>query len=125
MNVITVILDERKEKALLARYRNQELHNQERQRALAIVDANIASTQKKINELLTLKVNLEKEASKPADQQTQNLASIKRKISDNDQTLKILKTLLTDANSERQRTNQRFDEEQIILIKLWDASIKK
>lgn len=118
-------LDERKEKALLARYRNQELHNQERQRALAIVDANIASTQKKINELLTLKVNLEKEASKPADQQTQNLASIKRKISDNDQTLKILKTLLTDANSERQRTNQRFDEEQIILIKLWDTSIKK
>lgn len=118
-------LEERKEKALLARYRNQELHNQERQRALAIVDSNIASTQKKINELLIVKMNLEKEAGKPTDQQTQNLASIKRKISDNDQTLKILKTLLTDANSERQRTNQRFDEEQIILIKLWEAPLKK
>lgn len=120
-----VNLDERKEKALLARYRNQELHIQERQRVLAIVDANIARTQKQINDLLVVKVNLEKEVNKPADQQTQTVVAIKRKITDNEQTLKILKTMLTDANSERQRANQRFDEEQTILLKLWDSPVKK
>ena len=120
-----VSLDERKEKALLARYRNQELHNQERQRVLAIVDSNIARTQKQINELLVVKVNLEKEVNKPADQQSQTVAAIKRKITDNEQTLKILKTMLSDSNLERQRANQRFDEEQTILLKLWDNPIKK
>lgn len=120
-----VNLDERKEKALLARYRNQELHNQERQRVLAIVDTNIARTQKQINELLVVKATLEKEINKPADQQTQTVAAIKRKISNNEQTLLILKTMLSDANLERQRANQRFDEEQNILLKLWDSPIKK
>ncbi len=118
-------LDERKEKALLARYRNQELHNQERQRVLAIIDSNITRTQKQINDLLVVKVNLEKEINKPVDQQTQTVPAIKRKITDNDQTLKILRTMLTDTNSERQRANQRFDEEQTILQKLWDGSVKK
>jgi hypothetical protein len=118
-------LDERKEKALLARYRNQDLHNQERQRVLAIVDTNIVRTQKQINDLLVVKVNLEKEVNKPADQQTQTVAAIKRKISNNEQTLLILKTMLNDSNLERQRANQRFDEEQTILLKLWDSPVKK
>lgn len=117
--------DERKEKALLARYRNQDLHNQERQRVLTIADTNIARTQKQINDLLVVKSALEKEAIKPADQQTQTAAAIKRKISNNEQTLLILKTMLSDANLERQRANQRFDEEQTILIKLWDSPVKK
>lgn len=118
-------LDERKEKALLARYRNQDLHNQERQRVLAIVDTNIARTQKQINDLLVVKTALEKEVNKPADQQTQTVSAIKRKISNNEQTLLILKTMLTDANLERQRATQRFDEEQTILLKLWDTPVKK
>lgn len=118
-------LDERREKALLARYRNQDLHQQERQKVIALIDNNIARTQKQINELLVVKAQLEKEINNKTATQNHSSATIQRKLADNDQTLKILKTMLADANSEKERAHQRFDEEQAILLKLWNTTGKK
>jgi len=114
--------ERRRERALMARYPNQGVHDKERADALAQIDEVIGAVNKRELALVAQRkdINLELEFYQNDVNKAPNW--LKRKIEDNEKQMLVQKRFLDEQAQEKQRINARFDEELAKLRQLWAAA---
>jgi Domain of unknown function (DUF4124) len=111
--------EKRKDRALLTRYPNRVSHDKERVEALAQVDAVMKAAIKRIGELAAQRKTVEVELEFYKKDMSKVPLSLKRQLEDNDNSIAVQKRFIVDQESEKKRTNSRFDEELEKLKTLW------
>jgi hypothetical protein len=110
--------EKRLQRALLARYPHQDVHDGERAKALkAPLDA-IASAQRRIAELQQQRKAAETEAALPKTP-AEAQARLKRQVEDIDQHVAAQNRFIATHEEEKKRITRRFDEELARLKPLW------
>jgi hypothetical protein len=113
------IEDKRKERALLSRYPNIATHNKERSSALTQVDGVIHTAMLRIDELTAQRKEIDTELEFYKKDPLKAPSKLRRRIDDNDSTLAVQKRFVADQEEEKKRINVRFDEELVILKRMW------
>lgn len=111
--------EKRRERALLTRYPNQEMHDKARAEALAQVEDVVAAVKKRANDLAKQRLEIDAEMEFYKSDISKAPSWLKRKVEDNLQQVDIQNRFLTDQAQERARLNARFDEELAKLRQLW------
>jgi Domain of unknown function (DUF4124) len=113
-------LDEkRRDRALLLRYPNRQVHDTERALALAQVDEVSKASMVRAQELAEQRrlIDLDMEFYKKDPSKAPG--SLKRRLDENQGAVLVQQRFLADQATEKQRVNQRFDEELVKLNQLW------
>ncbi len=111
--------EKRKDRALLTRYPNRPVHDKERADALAQVDEVMKAATKRIGELAVQRKEIDTELEFYKKNPTKVPQLLKRQIEDSDASVAVQKRFITDQESEKKRTNARFDDELVRLKTLW------
>jgi Domain of unknown function (DUF4124) len=111
--------EKRKDRALLTRYPNRPSHDKERAEALAQVDDVMKAATKRIGELAVQRKEIDTELEFYKKNPAKIPQSLKRQIEDNDASVAVQKRFIADQESEKKRTNARFDDELVRLKTLW------
>jgi Domain of unknown function (DUF4124) len=111
--------EKRKDRALLTRYPNRASHDKERADTLAQVDDVMKAATKRIGELAAQRKEIDTELEFYKKNPTKIPLSLKRQIEDNDASVAVQKRFIADQESEKKRTNARFDDELLRLKTLW------
>ena len=111
--------EKRRDRALLLRYPNRAVHDQERVIALAQVDEVIKASNKRTAELAEQRKAIQAEFEFYAKDPSKAPPSLKRRLEENEASSAVQKKFVQDQEQEKKRVNQRFDEEQIKLKQLW------
>ncbi len=114
--------EKRRDRALLIRYPNRTVHDQERVAALQQVDEVIKAAAKRLGELAEQRKPVELEMEFFKKDATNYPARLKRQIDENDHSVSVQKHFIADQEGEKQRINVRFDEELVKLKQLWAGS---
>lgn len=110
--------ERRVERALLARYPTQAVHDSERAKALASAEESIESARRRLADLAQERKQLQAQAEfyKSPSQWPPKL---KRQFHDNEQAQAAQQRYIADQEAEKQRINARFDQELAKLKLLW------
>jgi hypothetical protein len=111
--------EKRRERALVARFPNREVHDKERGDALALVDSVTAAAQRRAQELQKQRKFLEGEIEFYQLDPSRMPAKLKRQLEEVDTQLAAQKRFIVDQDVEKVRVNARFDEELTRLKVLW------
>jgi len=111
--------EKRKQRALLARYPNQGLHDKERAEALAQVDVQAQTADQRIADLVTRRKELDREMEFYQKDPSRAPSLLKRQLADNTKAVEALQSQLAAYELERKRIHKRFDEELVQLRQLW------
>lgn len=111
--------EKRRVRALLLRYPAREVHDKERELALAQVDEVIKAAAKRSQELAEQRklINADLEFYKKDPAKAPLL--LKRRVEENDASAAVQKNFIADQDLEKKRVNTRFDEELVKLKLLW------
>lgn len=109
----------RRDRALLQRYPNAVVHEQERVAALTQIDEVIKASQKRSGELAEQRTVLNSEAEFYVRDPAKMPPTLKRRLDENDKSVAVQKTFVGEQDNEKKRVNQRFDEERVKLKQLW------
>ena len=111
--------EQRQQRALLDRYRSEAVHADERKRALQSIDQSLAQTQQQLTERIATGKDLLAQVA-PFKAKSQAIPrTLQMSLEENRQSIALLQGVLDERNVERKRTNERFDEELVLLRKLW------
>lgn len=113
--------EKRRERALLIRYPGREVHDKERQEAVAQVGAVTQAASKRIEELMQDRRKLDDEMEFYKKDPSKAPQSLRRQIDDVNQSVAVQKRFIGEQESEVRRINARFDEELVRLKVLWAA----
>ena len=113
--------EKRRERALLIRYPNREVHDKERREALAQVSAVTQAASKRIDELLLDRRKLDDEMEFYKKDPSKAPLSLRRQIEDVIQSVAVQKRFIAEQENEVRRINARFDEELVRLRVIWAA----
>lgn len=111
--------DKRRDRALLLRYPNRAVHDQERVIALAQVDEVIKASNKRTTELAEQRKVIQAEYEFYAKDPSKAPPGLKRKLEENEASSSVQRKFVQDQEQEKKRVNQRFDEELVKLKQLW------
>lgn len=111
--------EQRQQRALLDRYSSEGVHAEERKRALQTIDRSIAQTLQQLNERKGTAKDLNQQAASFKAKSTPLPRNLQMNIDENDQSITLLRSVLDERGLERKRTNERFDDELVLLRKLW------
>jgi hypothetical protein len=111
--------DKRRDRALLLRYPNRAVHDQERVAALAQVDEVIKASHKRTLELAEQRKSIQGEFEFYAKDPDKAPPSLKRKLEENNNSSAVQKKFILEQEQEKKRVNVRFDEELVKLKPLW------
>ncbi|SFU74962.1 protein of unknown function [Polaromonas sp. YR568] len=111
--------DKRRDRALLLRYPNRGVHDQERESALAQVDEVIKASNKRTLELAEQRKAIQAEFEFYVKDPSKAPPSLKRKLEENNNSSAVQKRFITEQEQEKKRVNLRFDEELVKLNQLW------
>ncbi|WP_326540756.1 DUF4124 domain-containing protein [Pseudorhodoferax sp.] len=110
----------RRNRAMLARYRDQAAHDRARSDALALVDDVLAAASQRMGELDKQRKLLDQEMefypNTPADKLP---AKLRRQIEEHQASVVAQQRFIADQEAERKRVNDRYDEELARLRQLW------
>ncbi len=111
--------DKRRDRALLLRYPNRQVHDRERGLALAQVDEVIKASVKRTQELAEQRnaINAEMEFYKKDPGKAP--PPLKRRLEENESSVAVQKRFIAEQDAEKNRVNLRFDEELTKLNQLW------
>lgn len=109
----------KRERALVTRYPDRDLHDRERAEALALIDSISATAHKRTEPLMQQRNYLDGEVEFYKIDPSRMPAKLKRQIVEVDQQLAAQKRFLVDQEVEKLRVNARFDEELARLKALW------
>lgn len=116
------LLDERRrDRALLVRYPNKEVHDKERAEALAQVAAATQSANTRLNELAGQRKKLDDEMEFYKKDPTKAPQYLRRQVDENNQSVLAQKRFISDQDEESKRINTRFDADLVRLRQLWAA----
>ncbi|MEO6623781.1 MAG: DUF4124 domain-containing protein [Burkholderiaceae bacterium] len=113
--------EKRRERALLMRYPNREVHDKERHDAVAQAGAVTQAASKRIDELLADRRKLDDEMEFYKKDTAKAPLALRRQIEDANQSVAVQKRLIAEQENEVRRINARFDEELMRLRQLWSA----
>lgn len=111
--------EKRRERALVARFPNREVHDAERADALALVDSVTAAAQRRREELQKQRKFLDGEVEFYQLDPSRMPPKLKRQIEEVDTQLAAQKRFIVEQDVEKVRVNARFDEELMRLKVLW------
>jgi hypothetical protein len=114
-----LIEEKGRQRALVARYPNREVHDKERVSTLALVDSVTAAAQVRTKELLTQRKFLDGEVEFYKLDPSRMPPKLRRQIDEVDTQLAAQQRFLADQVVEKVRVNARFDEELSRLKVLW------
>jgi hypothetical protein len=111
--------EKRRDRALLVRYPSQATHDKERTAALAQVGVVKKAAQNRAEELMRQRTLINQEMEFYKKDPSKAPSSLRRQVDEISQSLAIQNRFITDQDSELNRVNARFDEEQVRLKQLW------
>lgn len=111
--------EKRRDRALLLRYPSRQVHDQERQLALAQVDEVTKAATNRTRELAGQRRLIEQDLEFYKKDIAKAPAALKRRLDENDTAVAVQQRFIVDQDSEKQRVNTRFDEELVKLKQLW------
>lgn len=111
--------EKRRDRALLQRYPNRAVHDQERMAALAQISEVIKASGKRTAELVNQRKAIANEFEFYVKDPSRAPASLKLRLEDNESSLLAQQKLMLDQEEEKKRVNLRFDEELVRLKQLW------
>ena len=114
--------EKRRDRALRVRYPNREVHDNERNLALAQVDESIRAATKRMQTLMEQRNKITAELEFYANDLSKASPLLKPRLDENTANLAAQKRFIADQGTEKQRVNSRFDQELTRLNKLWYAS---
>jgi hypothetical protein len=113
--------EQRRDRALTSRFPNEETHSRARTGALEQVTAVIATIERRREELLKQRGEIDAEMEFYQRDPSKAPAWLLRRSQENHQMLAEQDKRLTEQEAEKRRINDRFDEELAKLRKLWDS----
>lgn len=111
--------DKRRDRALLLRYPNRKVHDNERALALTQIDEVILASSKRTVQLSEQRKLIDSELEFYKNDVAKAPLSVKRRVEENDSGVAVQKRFIADQELEKKRVNMRFDEELIKLKQLW------
>lgn len=113
-------LDERRrDRALLTRYPNKEVHDGERRDALAQINVVIQAAKTRLTELARQRVAIDEEMEFYKKDPAKAPAYVRRQLEENVQSQAVQKRFIDEQEAEIRRVNARFDDELGRLRQLW------
>ena len=113
-------LDERRrDRALLIRYPNKDVHDGERREALAQVTVVIQAAKTRVVELSRQRVAIDEEMEFYKKDPAKTPAYVRRQQEENIQSQAVQKRFIDEQDAEIRRVNVRFDDELVRLRQLW------
>lgn len=111
--------EKRRDRALLTRYPNKGVHDQERQEALAQVAVVIQAAKHRMDELAKQRQVIDAEMEFYKKDSSKAPSYLRRQLEDNIQSQAVQTRFLGEQDGEIKRVNARFDEEAVRLVQLW------
>lgn len=116
-------LDERRrDRALLTRYPNKEVHDGERREALAQISVVIQAAKTRLTELTRQRVAIDEEMEFYKKDPAKAPAYVRRQQEENIQSQAVQKRFIDEQDAEIRRVNARFDDELTRLRQLWQLT---
>ena len=113
-------LDERRrDRALLTRYPNKDVHDGERREALAQITVVIQAAKNRLTELGRQRVAIDEEMEFYKKDPSKAPAYVRRQLEENTQSQTVQKRFIDEQEAEIRRVNARFDDELTRLRQLW------
>jgi hypothetical protein len=111
--------EKRRERAMLARYPNQAMHDAERVKALNAVQEVIVAAHKRTQDLRAQRADLDQEAEFYRKDPSKLPAKLRRQMDENEQMVAGQARFLAHQEDEKRRINAQFDQELARLKVLW------
>lgn len=114
--------EKRRERALLTRYPNKNVHDQERQEALNQIQAVIHAAKTRVEELTKQRTAIDEEMEFYKKDPSKAPAYVRRQSEENTNSLQVQRRFIADQEAEIKRLNARFDDELVRLRQLWTVA---
>jgi hypothetical protein len=111
--------ERRRDRALLVRYPNKEVHDSERREALAQITVVIQAAKNRLTELGRQRISIDEEMEFYKKDPTKAPAYVRRQFDENAQSQTVQKRFIDEQEAEIRRVNARFDDELTRLRQLW------
>jgi hypothetical protein len=111
--------EKRRDRALLIRYPNKGVHDQERQEALAQIGVVIQAAKNRLDELAKQRVAIDEEMEFYKKDPSKAPAYVRRQQEENIQSQAVQRRFIGEQDAEVKRVNARFDDELVRLRQLW------
>lgn len=111
--------EKRRDRALLIRYPNKGVHDQERAEALAQIAVVIKAASNRSDELARQRVAIDSEMEFYKKDPSKAPAYLRRQLEENIQSQAVQKRFIAEQEAETRRVNARFDDEMVRLRQLW------
>lgn len=116
--------EKRRNRALLTRYPNKSIHDQERTEALAQIAVVVKAATNRLDELARQRVGIDEEMEFYKKDPAKAPAYLRRQLEENIQSQAVQKRFIAEQEAEARRVQLRFDDELIRLRQLW-ATVSK
>ena len=116
--------EKRRDRALLIRYPNKGMHDQERAEALAQIAVVIKAASTRSDELARQRVAIDGEMEFYKKDPAKAPAYLRRQLEENIQSQAVQKRFIEEQDAETRRVNARFDDELTRLRQLWTTIAK-
>jgi hypothetical protein len=116
--------EKRRDRALLIRYPNKGMHDQERAEALSQIAVVIKAASTRNDELARQRVAIDAEMEFYKKDPTKAPAYLRRQLEENIQSQAVQKRFIAEQEAETRRVNARFDDELTRLRQLWTTIAK-
>lgn len=111
--------EKRRDRALLTRYPNKAVHDQERQEALMQIGVVIQAANNRLEELAKQRVAMDAEMEFYKKDPSKAPAYVRRQQEENTQSQAVQRRFIGEQEAEVKRVSARFDEELVRLRQLW------
>lgn len=111
--------EKRRDRALLTRYPNKAVHDQERELALAQIGVVVQAAKTRLDELIKQRVAIDQEMEFYKKDPATAPAYLRRQLDENIQSQSVQRRFIGEQDGEIQRVKARFDDELVRLRQLW------
>jgi len=111
--------EKRRDRALLIRYPNKGVHDQERQEALDQIATVIQAAKRRLDELAKQRVAIDDEMEFYKKDPSKAPAYVRRQLEENTNSQQVQRRFIGEQEAEIKRVNARFDDELVRLRQLW------
>lgn len=111
--------EKRRDRALLTRYPNKAVHDQERAQALSQIGVVIQAAKTRLDELIKQRVVIDQEMEFYKKDPATAPAYLRRQLEENVQSQTVQRRFIGEQDGEINRVNARFDDELVRLRQLW------
>jgi hypothetical protein len=111
--------EKRRDRALLIRYPNKAVHDQERQEAMMQVGVVIQAARNRLDELIKQREAVDGEMEFYKSDPNKAPAYVRRQLEENIHSQAVQRRFIGDQENEIKRVNARFEDELVRLRQLW------